>query len=79
VLFIAQKSSLSGELDPSQIFDRSVADYDLSFVGLVGLYDPRWLETATAVKQCQIADITVHMLTGDHILTATSIAKDVGI
>jgi Na+-exporting ATPase len=31
------------------------------------------------VTQCQIAGSTVHMRTEDHIMTATSIAKDVGI
>lgn len=36
-------------------------------------------ETAGAVHKCKIAGISVHMLTGDHIKTATSIAHEVGI
>jgi magnesium-transporting ATPase (P-type) len=51
----------------------------LTFVGLVGLYDPPRLESASAIKQCQAAGITVHMLTGDHLKTATTIAQEIGI
>lgn len=77
VLCIAHKSLIVS--NSAQTADRETAEADLHFVGLVGLYDPPRTETAGAVKQCHIAGITVHMLTGDHILTATSIAKDVGI
>ncbi|MBE3042222.1 HAD-IC family P-type ATPase, partial [Candidatus Bathyarchaeota archaeon] len=44
-----------------------------------GLYDPPRLETAAAVRQCRDAGVSVHMVTGDHIKTATSIAIEVGI
>lgn len=77
VLCVAHKSLDTPNL--AQTVDREIAEADLHFVGLAGLYDPPRTETAGAVKQCQIAGITVHMLTGDHILTAKSIAKDVGI
>ncbi|GME45976.1 ATPase P-type H+ transporting proton pump [Neofusicoccum parvum] len=65
--------------DPKQLTDRATAESNLEFVGLVGLYDPPRLETADAVRRCQMAGITVHMLTGDHIKTATAIAHEVGI
>ncbi|KAH0541984.1 hypothetical protein FGG08_003616 [Glutinoglossum americanum] len=58
---------------------RDKIECDLNFVGLVGLYDPPRAETATAVRKCQIAGIKVHMLTGDHIRTAETIAREVGI
>ncbi|KAI1076889.1 potassium/sodium eff [Whalleya microplaca] len=58
---------------------REVAESDLTPLGLAGLYDPPRLETADAVKKCKIAGISVHMLTGDHIKTATAIAREVGI
>ncbi|TID15723.1 potassium/sodium efflux P-type ATPase [Venturia nashicola] len=77
VLCIAHK--LLNSSNSGQTADRETVEADLHFVGLVGLYDPPRTETAGAVKQCQVAGITVHMLTGDHILTAISIAKDVGI
>ncbi|KAI9369883.1 hypothetical protein BJX61DRAFT_124075 [Aspergillus egyptiacus] len=65
--------------DESQVSPRSAAESELRFGGLVGLYDPPRLETAAAVRKCQLAGITVHMLTGDHIRTATAIASEVGI
>ncbi|KAF5855770.1 hypothetical protein ETB97_008450 [Aspergillus alliaceus] len=65
--------------DDSQVSSRSTAESSLTFGGLVGLYDPPRLETAAAVRRCQMAGIDVHMLTGDHIRTATAIASEVGI
>ncbi|KAI1451480.1 potassium/sodium eff [Annulohypoxylon moriforme] len=58
---------------------RDAAESNLTPLGLVGLYDPPRLESAEAVKRCRIAGISVHMLTGDHIKTATAIAHEVGI
>ncbi|KAI4768824.1 Na(+)/Li(+)-exporting P-type ATPase [Aureobasidium sp. EXF-3400] len=67
--------------DHESIVDRSFieAEGSLTFAGLVGLYDPPRLESAGAIKQCQAAAIVVHMLTGDHLKTATTIAKEIGI
>ncbi|KAE8146938.1 hypothetical protein BDV25DRAFT_43570 [Aspergillus avenaceus] len=65
--------------DDATVSSRSMAESNLKFGGLVGLYDPPRLETAAAVRRCQMAGITVHMLTGDHIRTATAIASEVGI
>lgn len=63
----------------TQLSKRETAEADLDFVGLVGLYDPPRVESAPAVLKCQRAGITVHMLTGDHVKTATAIAREVGI
>lgn len=63
----------------SELEQRSFAESDLKFAGLIGLYDPPRSETANAVLTCQRAGITVHMLTGDHIRTATAIAAEVNI
>jgi len=65
--------------DESQLSNRAVAESHLQYAGLVGLYDPPRIETAASVRQCQMAGITVHMLTGDHIRTAAAIAAEVGI
>ncbi|KAK8428017.1 potassium/sodium efflux P-type ATPase [Phyllosticta citricarpa] len=65
--------------EENQVTERSSAESNLDFVGLVGIYDPPRPETADAVRRCQMAGITVHMLTGDHIKTATAIAHEVGI
>ena len=59
--------------------DRNGIEDDLTFRGLVGLYDPPRPESAASVRQCQRAGITVHMLTGDHPGTARAIAAEVGI
>lgn len=65
--------------EDSKIMDREHVEQDLMFAGLVGIYDPPRLESAGAIKQCQRAGITVHMLTGDHLKTATTIAREIGI
>lgn len=51
----------------------------LTFLGLIGIYDPPRVETAGSVKKCHRAGINVHMLTGDHPGTAKAIAQEVGI
>ncbi len=50
---------------------------DLCFLGLVGIYDPS--ESTRAVELCHHADISVHMLTGDHPGNCRKIAQQVGI
>ncbi|KAM0261498.1 hypothetical protein ACHAQJ_002179 [Trichoderma viride] len=59
--------------------DRTQVESNLHFLGLAGLYDPPRPETAGAVAQCRQAGVSVHMVTGDHIKTATAIAYEVGI
>ena len=58
---------------------RGLAERSLTFIGLAGLYDPPRAESGPAVLKCQKAGIKVHMLTGDHIKTATAIASEVSI
>ena len=77
VLCLAHKS-IPLDSQP-ELEERSFAESDLMFAGLIGLYDPPRGETAAAVLTCQRAGITVHMLTGDHIRTATAIAAEVNI
>lgn len=48
----------------------------LNFVGLVGFIDPVRKEAVGAIKECKNAGIKVIMITGDHALTASAIAKD---
>ncbi|MFT5420615.1 MAG: cation-transporting ATPase F [Candidatus Endobugula sp.] len=55
-----------------------VAD-GLEFLGLQAMIDPPRPEATRAVAACQQAGIEVKMITGDHALTATSIARQLGI
>ncbi len=50
---------------------------NLTFMGLVGFIDPIRTEAISSIQQCHSAGIKVLMITGDHPLTAFSIAKEV--
>ncbi len=58
---------------------REDAERDLTFLGLVALFDPPRPEVADAVASCHRAGIRIIVVTGDHPLTATGIASLVGI
>ena len=58
---------------------REDAETDLCFLGLVAMFDPPRPEVADAVARCHAAGIRVIVVTGDHGLTATEIARQVGI
>jgi cation-transporting ATPase F len=59
--------------------DVTSADAGLQFVGLVGMVDPPRPKAIAAVRTCHGAGIRVKMITGDHAITALSIARQVGI
>ncbi len=74
VLSIARRQ-LSGPVPRA----REDAERDLCLLGLVGLLDPPRPEAREAVARCHDAGIRIHILTGDHGLTAAAIARQVGI
>ncbi|MGD9658940.1 MAG: HAD-IC family P-type ATPase, partial [Methylocystis sp.] len=51
----------------------------LVFVGLIGLVDPPRPEAIEAIRQCATAGMSVKMITGDHVATATAIARELGL
>ena len=52
---------------------------NLTFIGLISLMDPPRVESLEAVLQCKKASIKPIIITGDHVITATIIAKKIGI
>lgn len=76
VLAIAYKEL---EKAPSENPSAEELENDLIFMGLVGMIDPPRPEAREAVKICRNAGIKPVMITGDHVVTASAIAKDLGI
>jgi Ca2+-transporting ATPase len=58
---------------------RSEAETGLTFLGLVGMSDPPRPEAKSTLETCRQAGIRVVMVTGDHPLTAGSIARELGL
>ncbi len=75
VLAFARKA-VAGDVET---ISHQAIENGLEFLGLQAMIDPPRPEAARAVDACHSAGIDVKMITGDHALTATSIAKQLGI
>lgn len=63
---------------PEELTSESL-EKDLTFLGLVGMIDPPREEAKQAVELCKRAGIRPIMITGDHVVTASAIAGQLGI
>jgi potassium/sodium efflux P-type ATPase len=54
-------------------------EHELVYVGVAGIIDPPRPEAATAIAEAHAAGVRVIMITGDHPVTASRIAADLGI
>jgi len=75
VLAVAYKhyDELPTDLGPGEL------ESGLTFAGFVGIIDPPRPESKLAVQTAKEAGIKTIMITGDHALTASAIARDIGI
>jgi len=63
----------------TKTIDHPDVESGLTFLGLQGMIDPPRQEAIDAVEACHEAGIQVKMITGDHAVTATAIAKKIGL
>lgn len=75
VMGLAYRKLETGSYSPNT---RNI-ESDLIFVGLMGMIDPPRKEAVEAVQKCKLAGIKPVMITGDHKLTATAIARELNI
>lgn len=66
------------ELKTNETFSEAHLE-NLTLVGLIGMIDPLRPEAKEAIKKCQQAGIQVAMITGDHPITALSIARELNL
>lgn len=77
VLGLAYRELTAG-FSPGQVNAQAI-ERNLVFVGLVGIVNPPRPSAISAVQRCRRAGIRVAMITGDHVLTAQAVAREMGI
>ncbi len=70
-----------GTMNPKSDSDipDNITDCNLTFLGLIGLADPPRESVKEDIKMCNKAGVRVVMITGDNGITASSIAKQIGM
>lgn len=83
VLAVARLMAASGDVlereQVEQLDESESIERGMQFIGLVGMIDPPRPRAIAALKTCHTAGIVVKMITGDHAVTALSIATRIGI
>jgi Ca2+-transporting ATPase len=80
VLGFASKSVKDYQVDLAEPnFTITQIESGLVFEGLIAMIDPPREEVKAAIAACKSAGIEVYMITGDHLITAQAIAKEIGI
>jgi Ca2+-transporting ATPase len=84
VMAVGARGFTDAELDVKAVAHLEPEEMDAQVTGLtllafVGIVDPPRPEAMGAVAEAQAAGITVHMITGDHVATASAIARQLGI
>jgi Ca2+-transporting ATPase len=74
---IAIATKVIDELPNNPTFDS--LESELDFAGLLGMIDPPRPEVIDSVTICKEAGIKAVMITGDHVVTASAIASELGI
>jgi len=77
VLAVAMRNLTAA--DSAAARDRDAVERDLTLLGLVAMFDPPRPEVAGAVARCHQAGMRVHVVSGDHALTVSQVARQVGI
>jgi calcium-translocating P-type ATPase len=75
VLGFAERRAPEAEADS----ERERVESELTFVGLIALEDPLRPAVPAAVARCRDAGVRIVVVTGDHGLTATAVAREAGI
>ncbi|MBQ4332286.1 MAG: calcium-translocating P-type ATPase, PMCA-type [Clostridia bacterium] len=61
------------------VYSPEELERDLTLAGLVGMIDPPRPEVRDAIRDCDTAGIRTVMITGDNVITASAIARELGI
>jgi len=76
VLAVAVRSTAAETAAETAAVD---GEHDLVLLALLGLEDPPRDDVAGAIASCRAAGIRIAMITGDHPVTAATIAREVGL